>query len=134
MRFREFVTGLRAILFITGLTTAAVIGTIVIFNISNSMHYWHKQHPGSLPGMFTDKLVDISKSGDRITEIIRHMRAFRVVPYNPEISVVDLNRAVKNTLSLVDRQLSSGGATFILRFTLCNNEQKRGQYENTPGR
>lgn len=79
---------------------------------ADSIRYWHKQNPGALPRMFTEQLDNISKSVDRITEIVRHMRAFWVIPDNPEISIVNLNLAVKNTLSLVDRQLSSHGIVY----------------------
>ncbi len=74
---------------------------------ADSIQYWHKRNPGILPDMFEDQLRNISKSVDRITEIIRHIRTFWVIPDTPEVSMVNLNQAVKRSLSLIDQQLNA---------------------------
>ena len=72
---------------------------------ADSIQYWQKRNPGKLPEPFPDQLSIISKSVIRIVEIIQHMRDFWMVPDNPAVAVVCLNKAVKNALSLTHRQL-----------------------------
>ncbi|MCK4762791.1 MAG: GHKL domain-containing protein [Candidatus Aminicenantes bacterium] len=79
---------------------------------ADSIRYWHKRHPGALPDMFTEQLSNISKSVDRIVEIVQHMRTFWVIPDNAEVSAVDLDQAVKRSLSLLDRQLINHGIAY----------------------
>lgn len=79
---------------------------------ADSIQYWHKHNPGILPDMFLEQLENISKSVDRISEIIRHMRTFWVLPDTPEVSIVNLNQAVKKSLSMVDRQLDAHGIAY----------------------
>jgi len=79
---------------------------------ADSIKYWEKRNPGSLPGSFVEQLSNISLSVDRISEIIEHMRTFWVIPDTPSVSVVDLNKAVTRSLSLVDRQLVTHGITY----------------------
>jgi len=76
---------------------------------ADSIQYWHKRNPGNLPDMFIDQLDIISKSVKRIVEIIQHMRTFWVVPHAPATEVVNINRAVKNALSLIGQQLHAHG-------------------------
>ncbi|NIM15217.1 MAG: hypothetical protein GTO45_24910 [Candidatus Aminicenantes bacterium] len=76
---------------------------------SDSIQYWHKRNPGTLPEFFTDQLKIISKSVKRIVEIVQHMRTFWVIPDTPKISEVNINQAVKNALSLTRQQLHAHG-------------------------
>lgn len=76
---------------------------------ADSIQYWHRRNPGQLPEPFTDQLGIISKSVKRIVEIIQHMRTFWVIPNTPKISAVDINKAVKNALSLTRQQLHTHG-------------------------
>lgn len=76
---------------------------------SDSIQYWYKRNPGSLPEPFTNQLNIISQSVQRIVEIIEHMRAFWVIPGSPKISEVNINQAVKNALSLTRQQLRAHG-------------------------
>lgn len=76
---------------------------------ADSIQYWHKRNPGNLPDMFIEQLDIISKSVKRIVEIIQHMRTFWVVPHAPATEVVNINRAVKNALSLIGQQLHAHG-------------------------
>jgi signal transduction histidine kinase len=84
---------------------------------ADSIQYWHKRNPGALPEFFTDQLKIISKSVNRIVEIIQHMRTFWVIPDAPEISEVNINRAVKNALSLTRQQLHAHGIEEILHLS-----------------
>jgi signal transduction histidine kinase len=72
---------------------------------ADSIRYWDKRNPGKLPETFTDQLNVLSKSVERIVEIIRHMRAFWVVPDSPAIAEIDINIAMGNALSLTRQQL-----------------------------
>jgi len=74
---------------------------------ADSIHYWHKRNPDTLPEPFVNQLSLISKSVKRIVEIIQHMRDFWVVPDTPAIERIDLNIAVKNALSLNRERLHS---------------------------
>jgi signal transduction histidine kinase len=76
---------------------------------ADSIQYWHKRNPGVLPDMFVDQLNIISKSVERIVEIIQHMRTFWVVPHASETGIVDMNKVVKKALSLTGRQLHAHG-------------------------
>jgi signal transduction histidine kinase len=76
---------------------------------SDSIQYWHKRNPGTLPEFFTDQLKIISKSVKRIVEIVQHMRTFWVIPDTPKISEVNINQAVKSALSLTRQQLHAHG-------------------------
>lgn len=76
---------------------------------ADSIQYWHRRNPGQLPEPFTDQLSIISKSVKRIVEIIQHMRTFWVIPNTPKISPVDMNKAVRNALSLTRQQLHAHG-------------------------
>ncbi|MCP5105527.1 MAG: GHKL domain-containing protein [bacterium] len=76
---------------------------------ADSIQYWHKRNPGNLPEMFVDQLDIISKSVNRIVEIIQHMRTFWVVPHAHDPTPVNINKAVKNALSLIYQQLHAHG-------------------------
>jgi signal transduction histidine kinase len=76
---------------------------------ADSIQFWHKRNPGNLPETFTDQLHVLSRSVNRIVEIIQHMRAFWVVPDTPVLEMVDLGKAVKNALSLTRLQLHAHG-------------------------
>jgi signal transduction histidine kinase len=76
---------------------------------ADSIKFWHKRNPGNLPETFTDQLNVLSRSVNRIVEIIQHMRAFWVVPDAPAVDEVDLGLAVKNALSLTRLQLHAHG-------------------------
>lgn len=76
---------------------------------AESIQYWHKRNAGVLPEMFTEQLNIISKSVKRIVEIIQHMRTFWVVPHAPGLTEVDINKAVKNALSLTRQQIHAHG-------------------------
>jgi signal transduction histidine kinase len=74
---------------------------------ADSIQYWHKRNPGKLPEPFIEQLKSISKSVYRIVEIIQHMRTFWIQPDSPKISLINLNQAVKNALSLTRQQLTA---------------------------
>jgi signal transduction histidine kinase len=74
---------------------------------ADSIQYWHKRNPGKLPEPFIEQLKSISKSVYRIVEIIQHMRTFWIQPNFPKISLINLNQAVKNALSLTRQQLTA---------------------------
>jgi signal transduction histidine kinase len=76
---------------------------------ADSIQYWHKRNPGVLPDIFINQLNIISRSVNRIVEIIQHMRSFWVVPHMPGVSVVNINKAVKNALSLTRQQMHAHG-------------------------
>ncbi len=76
---------------------------------ADSIQYWHKRNPGVLPEIFINQLNIISRSVNRIVEIIQHMRSFWVVPHTPGVSAININKAVKNALSLTQQQLLSHG-------------------------
>jgi signal transduction histidine kinase len=76
---------------------------------ADSIQYWHKRNPGTLPEMFIEQLAIISKSVKRIVEIIQHMRTFWVVPHASATEMVNINHAVKNALSLISQQLHAHG-------------------------
>lgn len=76
---------------------------------ADSIQYWHKRNPGTLPEMFIEQLGIISKSVKRIVEIIQHMRTFWVVPHAHATEMVNINKAVKNALSLIGQQLHAHG-------------------------
>jgi signal transduction histidine kinase len=76
---------------------------------ADSIQYWHRRNPGVLPQDFVDQLGIITKSVKRIVEIIQHMRAFWVVPHARGVSGVNINRAVKNALSLTRQQILAHG-------------------------
>ena len=76
---------------------------------ADSIQYWHKRNPGVLPEMFVDQLNIISKSVERIVEIVQHMRTFWVVPHASDTGIVDINMVVKKALSLTGQQLHAHG-------------------------
>ncbi|MCP5054083.1 MAG: hypothetical protein GY940_43345, partial [bacterium] len=76
---------------------------------ADSIHYWHKRNPGTLPEPFRDQLGIISKSVERIVEIIQHMRAFWEIPHSTRVTEINVNLAVKNALSLTRQQLRAHG-------------------------
>lgn len=76
---------------------------------ADSISYWNKRNPDTLPEPFVEQMQIISRSVERIVEIIQHMRTFWVLPQTPQVSAVDLNKAVKNALSLVRQQLHDHG-------------------------
>lgn len=82
---------------------------------ADSIHYWHKRNPEVLPEMFIDQLNIISKSVNRIVEIIQHMRSFWVVPHASVTAAVNINQAVKNALSLIREQLHAHGIKETLK-------------------
>jgi signal transduction histidine kinase len=82
---------------------------------ADSIQYWHKRNPGTLPEPFTNQLDIISQSVQRIVEIIEHMRTFWVRPGSREISDVNLNQAIKNALSLTRQQLYAHGINEVIK-------------------
>ena len=74
---------------------------------ADSIRFWNKNNKHVLPEKFITMIDKISLSVDRISEIVRHMRAFWVSPSLVEHSAVDLNTIVERALSLLNRQLHS---------------------------
>jgi len=81
---------------------------------ADSIQYWHKRNPGILPESFVDQLNIITRSVQRIVEIIQHMRAFWVVPQTPGISEIDINQAVNNAVALTRQQILAHGIQYRL--------------------
>lgn len=76
---------------------------------ADSILFWDKRNKGIIPDLFIKELMNISKGAGRIDEIIQHMRSFWISPDVHIDSVVDVNDAVENGLSLLKRQISAHG-------------------------
>lgn len=76
---------------------------------ANSVLYWNRQNPGTLPELFIEELTQISEGAKRIDEIIRHMRSFWVSDLSSKKVVISLKNAITNSLSLLERQLYAHG-------------------------
>lgn len=87
---------------------------------ADSILFWNKANPDNLPGLFVDELENISQAVDRIENIITHMRSFWVNSEDHKPEIIELNSAIKNALSLVDRQLFSHGIEQEFKF--CDKE------------
>lgn len=85
---------------------------------ADSIQYWYKRNPGALPEPFTNQLDIISQSVQRIVEIIEHMRTFWVRPGTREISEVNVNKAIKNALSLTRQQLHAHGINEVIKMDI----------------
>ncbi len=81
---------------------------------ADSIQYWHRRNPGILPESFVDQLNIITRSVQRIVEIIQHMRAFWVIPQTPGISEIDINQAVNNAVALTRQQMLAHGIHYRL--------------------
>jgi signal transduction histidine kinase/PAS domain-containing protein len=63
----------------------------------------------ALPDLFGEKVDLISRSVNRINEIIEHMRSFWVAPDHSMKRQIDLNESVNSAVSLLERQMYSHG-------------------------
>ncbi len=81
---------------------------------AESVLYWMKHNQIDLPGKFSEKIEEISDHVDRIDSIIKHMREFWVTPTQIIEDEFDLNEAVRNSLSLIEKQISSHGISLEL--------------------
>ncbi|MFC1887360.1 tetratricopeptide repeat protein [Candidatus Cloacimonadota bacterium] len=80
---------------------------------ANSILYWNKRNPGKLPELFIEEVEQISKGSRRIEEIIRHMRDFWITPDDASGEKININTAIKDSLSLIENQLRSHGIKII---------------------
>jgi PAS domain S-box-containing protein len=71
--------------------------------------YWYRQ--GKVPEIdgVMETVQEISKEADRIDQIIKHMRSFVHNSGCAEPELCDLNRAVRESLTLIGAQLSTHG-------------------------
>lgn len=84
---------------------------------TDSILFWNRRNPGAVPEVLLDQLGNISKSVNRITEIIRHIRMFWVVPDAPDVSLIDLNQAVRHAMDLIHNQLDSHKTHYRLQLS-----------------
>ncbi len=76
----------------------------------DSIKYWERRNSGELPEMIGNKLQTLSQGIARIDEIIKHMRNFWVAPSESDtLDEVDLNKALMNAWSLIERQIKDHG-------------------------
>jgi C4-dicarboxylate-specific signal transduction histidine kinase len=78
---------------------------------------WHRYNAGLVPEQFISMLGKISESADRISNIIKHMRAFWVTPDHRIEEVFNTNDVVMQALSLTTRQLNSHGIKTITKLS-----------------
>lgn len=76
----------------------------------DSIRFWERRNSGQLPEMIGNKLQTLSQGVARIDEIIKHMRNFWVAPSETDtMDEVDLNKALMNAWSLIERQIKDHG-------------------------
>ncbi|RKY23007.1 MAG: hypothetical protein DRP79_09860, partial [Planctomycetota bacterium] len=76
---------------------------------ADSVILWEEENKGVLPEIISERVKKISDYVQRINEIIRQMRSFAESSGKVILERIDLNDAVKNTLSLLNRQVHSHG-------------------------
>jgi len=76
---------------------------------ANSILYWNKNNTNNLPKLFIEEVEQISKGSKRIDEIIRHMRDFWITSDGSLCESININRAITDSLSLIENQLRSHG-------------------------
>ncbi|MCP4726231.1 MAG: GHKL domain-containing protein, partial [bacterium] len=82
--------------------------TAIKFHVDGLL-FWNKNNSGVIPETVVESLQDVSQGIRRIEDIIKHMRSFWMSPVNETNIDFDLNAAVENAVSLINRQLSSHG-------------------------
>lgn len=87
---------------------------------AESILYWNRKHNQILPENFTEALQDISEAADHIDDIIKHMRAFWKMPAVDTSETININSAIKNSLTLIERQIYSHG--IFLELDLCEKD------------
>jgi C4-dicarboxylate-specific signal transduction histidine kinase/ABC-type uncharacterized transport system substrate-binding protein len=76
----------------------------------DGLRFWDRRNTGNLPGIVKNKIETLSRGVDRIDQIIKHMRNFWVAPYEADVrEQIDLNKAVINAYSLIERQIKDQG-------------------------
>ena len=72
---------------------------------AESILYWNKNNDLILPEYLAEGLENIVEASNRIDEIIKHMRSFWKLPKTNSLKPIDINKAVKHALNLIERQL-----------------------------
>ncbi len=83
---------------------------------AESIQLWADSHPDELPEKFVKRIAIIHQSANRIDTIIKHMR-MNWISATPTATVrINVNEAIKEGLTLLERQLKSHGIDLYLQF------------------
>ena len=81
--------------------------------------YLAKEENYDIPYPITKIFQDVSEGARRISKIIQHMKSYWVSPYDEALEKIDVNEAVRNAVSLVNRRAFSHSAALE---TVLRNE------------
>ncbi len=84
---------------------------------TDSILYWNKQNKNILPDTIITKLNRIADGTGRIEKIIKHLRSFWIDKAEESEAIVDINEAVRNSLSFTNRQMQANGINPIIELT-----------------
>lgn len=80
----------------------------------DSLLYWGEEDPELMKKNLEQNLQFISQEADKIDGIIKHMRSLAQIDHIPPPERIDINRVIKNILSLIGQQLQSHRINVIL--------------------
>ncbi len=83
---------------------------------AESIQLWADSHPGELPEKFIKRIGMINQSASRIDKIIRHMRTNWISATPDELVNIEVNEAIKDALTLLEKQAESHGIDLFLQF------------------
>ncbi len=84
---------------------------------AESVELWANNHPDELPEKFIKRIKIIHQNANRIDDIIRHMR-MNWISATPTATVkINVNQAIREGLTLLERQMKSHGIDLYLQFS-----------------